>query len=115
MERTIYTALTGTNTVLLRDLVKTATCQHRLFLQISMSVLVLKPTNVIQMPCAPTLKDRLCVDVKGVLLEMVEIAQVKCLSVGDRHFHLDAAFHFKFIFQIGTLNPHGINERFSFN
>ena len=21
----------------------------------------------------------------------------------------------KFIFQIGTLNPHGINERFSFN
>ena len=33
------------------------------------------------------------------------------LGSSERHKTLEQ----KFIFQIGTLNPHGINERFSFN
>ena len=34
-----------------------------------------------------------------------------------RHIQLSSYLNLeqKFIFQIGTLNPHGINERFSFN
>ena len=38
----------------------------------------------------------------------------------QRYLHLGSSesrktLEQKFIFQIGTLNPHGINERFSFN
>ena len=41
-----------------------------------MNVQFLKQTNVIQTPCAPTLKDRTFVVVKEDILAMAEIAQV---------------------------------------
>ena len=48
-----------------------------------MNVQVLKQTNVKGTPSAPTLKDRMFVAVKGVMLVMVKTAQVKYAS----HFH----------------------------
>lgn len=47
---------------------------HRLFLQILMNVLALKPTNVIQTPCVPTLKGHMFVAVKGDILVVAKTA-----------------------------------------
>ena len=38
-----------------------------------------------------------------------------CFHERKTHLHGLKNLEQKFIFQIGTLNPHGINERFSFN
>jgi len=44
--------------------------------QILMNVLALKPTNVIQTPCVPTLKGHMFVAVKGDILVVAKTAQM---------------------------------------
>jgi len=62
-----------------------------------MNAQVLKQTNVTRMPSAPTLKDRMSVVVKGVMLVMVKTAQVKYFPPFLRNFTaMNVFFHLQY-------------------